>query len=114
MDSIAVLSLVSGTFFYFLSLLPWSAAFLFTRCCGIRYYVIKDSTTCQAIQRKIHGRSSATSDNDQACGYSYGRWYCLYLQHTPDDTAWIISTHASFERLSREKKEECIPIVTET
>ena len=110
MDSFALLSF-AGTFFYALSIVPWSALFLCTRGCGIRYYILRDTRTCEDIQRKIHGRSSAITDNDKAHGYSCGRWYCLYLQEAPEPIVWIISTQTSFERLTVEK-EETTPITT--
>jgi hypothetical protein len=108
MDSFAALSL-GGTVLYAMSILPWTTLFLCTRVCGIRYYILRDGRICDHIQRKIHGRSSAVTDNDKAYGYSYGRWYCLYLQDAPESTVWIVSTQTSFEKLAVEK-EETVPI----
>ena len=102
MDTFVVLSLVPGIF-YAASIIPWSSIFLLTRCCGLRFYVLRDAKSCKAIQRKIHGWSSTTTDDDKACGYSFGRWYCLYIDDA--EKVWLVSTPTSCRILLTENDE---------
>jgi hypothetical protein len=101
MDTFVVLSLVPGIF-YAASSIPWSSVFLLTRWCGLRFYILRDVKSYKAIQRNIYGWSSTTTDDDKACGYSFGRWYCLYID---EEKVWLVSTPTSCRILLTENDE---------
>jgi len=107
-SSFALMSFVSGAFFYVLSVIPWTLTFLLTRYVGIYYYHIKEKEACVHIQRKLYNCCSTITDGGKGMGYSCGYWYILYLQasnngYLGDNSVWIIATKKSYETLIEEE-----------
>jgi len=104
--------LAFGFFVNIFNYIPWTSVFLLTRCVGIRLYIITHFDEITRIQRRVGDNFSETSDNGKGTGYALGMWYLL---HVASDRAWMISTKASYERLSSDiathvfKKNDKIP-----
>lgn len=101
MESFIAVSLLSVAM-YNLPMLPWSALFVCTRPCGIRYYILRDREVYATIQKKVQDRSSATTDDGRGYGFSFGFWYCLRLGESVE----IVGTKASYDRLVLKREEE--------
>jgi hypothetical protein len=95
MESFLAVSLLSVAM-YNIPLFPWSALFVCTRPCGIRYYIVRDKEVYATIQKKVQDRSSATTDDGRGFGFSFGFWYCLNIREA---TVEVVATQASYERL---------------
>jgi hypothetical protein len=98
----------------FLSTFPWVALFILSSAVfGIRQYTITDNETGRRIQRRLL-RSSETTENGKATGWSFGRWFILHLsQHRYgseiETRVWIVATKASFLKLTEQEIVETGP-----
>jgi len=98
----------------FLSTFPWVALFILSSAVfGIRQYTITDNETGRRIQRRLL-RSSETTENGKATGWSFGRWFILHLsQHRygseVETKVWIVATPASFLKLTEQEIVETGP-----
>jgi hypothetical protein len=86
-----------GIFVNVFNYIPWTSVFLLTRYVGIRLYIVTYFDEITRIQRRVGDNFSEKGDNGKGSGYAVGMWYLLHLS---SDKAWMISTKASYERLS--------------
>lgn len=106
MESFLAVSLLSVAM-YNIPMFPWSALFVCTRPCGIRYYILRDREVCATIQKRVQDRSSATTDDGKGYGFSFGRWYCLRVRDTEVE---IVGTRASCDRLVKREDELAVVV----
>jgi len=114
--SIGALSWIKIAFITtFLSNVPWTIIFLVTQYFfGIRLYLIRKKEDCIRIQKNI-GPCSHTIDGGKGYGYSLGLWYIASISVStgddhPEYSAWIITTPATYRRLTIEKEIEIFQV----
>lgn len=87
-----------------LSQFPWCLLLQFTY---FRMYTLKKSDECKQIQRNLTN-SSHISDDGKRVGYSFGKWFVLFMQvdsgfegDGDKYTIWLIATTKSYEQLTK-------------
>jgi len=96
-----------GIFATVLSYVPWNMVFLLTQYFGIRRYILTQQHECLNIQKRI-SNFSEVGDNNKGQGYCIGKWYIAYITKRACSSLdiWMISTDATYKKLSRDILEE--------
>ena len=104
--TMSLLSMLSGIVMYGLSVIPWTAFFIFARQFGIYYYFLTEKETCVNIQKNIQSHCSTLGDGGKGSGYACGYWFLVYLnlsRNYEEMYAYVLCTKDSYDRLTEER-----------
>jgi hypothetical protein len=97
MDGLWIGALMNAVF-----LLPWVLVLFFLEYYNIRLYQITRREDCQRLQKFIASWCTHHIGEKKGCGYSFGKWYLLYLSvpHGYDaSNGWLLATRSSYEKI---------------